>query len=64
MCPECGWLGTEGGRCPADGSPTEAREDVVEPAIERAILQSAELRRVRHHEDLREHGGIGALLRF
>ena len=64
VCIECGWLGTDApDGCPADGSPVERREDVTEPAVERALQQAAEVRAVRHH-DLREHGGIGALLRF
>jgi peptide chain release factor subunit 1 len=47
---------------PLDGF--EAVDDVVEPAMERAIEQSAEVLFVRHHPDLGPHGGIGAVLRF
>ena len=65
VCPRCGWIGPQGiDACPADGSPVERRDDVVEAAVQRALQQSAEVRAVRHHEDLRQHGGIGALLRF
>jgi len=66
VCPRCGWLGSgpEGsGRCPADGTELEPA-DLGELAVERALQQSAEVRTVRHHEDLRARGGIGALLRF
>lgn len=45
----------------ADGEPVE---DIVEPAIEKAIEQSASAMVVRHHTDLEPLGGIGALLRF
>ncbi|MDA0179043.1 Vms1/Ankzf1 family peptidyl-tRNA hydrolase [Solirubrobacter phytolaccae] len=38
--------------------------DIVEPAIEKAIEQSASALVVRHHTDLEPMGGIGALLRF
>lgn len=38
--------------------------DIVEPAIEKAIEQSASAIVVRHHTDLEPMGGIGALLRF
>jgi peptide subunit release factor 1 (eRF1) len=42
----------------------EAVEDIVEPAIEKAIEQSANAMVVRHHDDLAPLGGIGAVLRF
>jgi peptide chain release factor subunit 1 len=65
VCPRCGWLGPHGvGECPVDGTAVERREDLVELVVERALQQSAEVRRVRHHDDLAGHGGIGALLRF
>jgi peptide chain release factor subunit 1 len=35
-----------------------------ETAIEQAITQSADVLVVRHHDDLEQHGGIGAVLRF
>src|SRR4051795_3365344 len=37
---------------------------IVEPAIEKAIEQSAHTMVVRHHDDLVPLGGIGAVLRF
>jgi peptide chain release factor subunit 1 len=49
----------------ADGG--DGREhctDIVEPAIEKAIEQSAKVIKVRHHEDLGPLGGIGAVLRY
>lgn len=66
LCPRCGWLGPEGPRhCPADGTELEPRDDVVEPAIELALQQSADVLPFRHHGDeLHKRGGIGALLRF
>jgi peptide chain release factor subunit 1 len=39
-------------------------EDVVEPAVEKAIEQSARVLRISHHEDLGPLGGIGAVLRY
>jgi protein required for attachment to host cells len=42
----------------------ERVEDVVEPAIEKAIEQSARVLRVSRHEDLGPLGGIGAVLRY
>jgi peptide subunit release factor 1 (eRF1) len=47
---------------PADGY--QQVDDVIEPAIERALEQSADVVFVRHFDDLAEHGGIGAVLRY
>jgi peptide chain release factor subunit 1 len=60
--PETGMLhpGDEG----PDGSELEHVENIVEPAIERAIEQSAKVIKVRHHDDLGPLGGIGAVLRY
>jgi peptide chain release factor subunit 1 len=44
--------------------PLEPVDDVVEPAIEKAIEQSARVLRVSRHEDLGPLGGIGAVLRY
>ena len=57
-------------RCstPRDDGPgdreLEPLPDVVEPAIEKAIEQSAEVLRITHHDDLGPLGGIGAVLRY
>ena len=44
----------------ADGFDAPERER----AIEQAITQSADVLVVRHHDDLEQYGGIGAVLRF
>jgi peptide subunit release factor 1 (eRF1) len=49
---------------PEEAQQGEPVEDIVEPAIEKAIEQSAHAMVVRHHTDLEPLGGIGALLRF
>ena len=49
---------------PEDADSGEPVEDIVEPAIEKAIEQSATPMVVRHHTDLEPLGGIGAVLRF
>ena len=66
VCPRCGWLGADGiARCPADDTPLDPRDDVVEPAVELALQQSAEVLPIRRNDDeLRSRGGIAALLRF
>ncbi|HMJ35956.1 MAG TPA: Vms1/Ankzf1 family peptidyl-tRNA hydrolase [Baekduia sp.] len=65
-CPQCGWLGVSaGGQCPADGTMTEAVDDVVEIAVARAFAQDARVR-YRPATDLwlEQKGSIAALLRF
>ncbi|MEA2374826.1 MAG: peptide chain release factor subunit 1 [Thermoleophilaceae bacterium] len=66
FCRRCGWVGADGvSACPADGGEIERRDDVIESAIELAILQSADVLVSRDHRDeLRERGSIGAVLRF
>ena len=65
-CPKCGWLGpAEGGEeCPADGTELLRRDDIGEPAVERAVTQDAEVVVLRDRPDLGPHGGIAAVLRF
>jgi hypothetical protein len=69
QCGECGWLCVSGqdasGRCPADGAPLVALEDVTDAAIELAVQGSSEVVAVRHRRQAIEgHGGAAALLRF
>jgi peptide chain release factor subunit 1 len=64
VCPACGWMTASVERCPVDGTQTDRRDNVVEPAVEAALAQSAEVIVVRHHPDLGPFEGIGAVLRF
>src|SRR3954466_16288849 len=65
QCLECGWLGLEGERCPADGSETVPLEDLTEAMIELSVQQAADLLAVHHErESLERYGGAAALLRF
>src|SRR3954469_1390299 len=67
-CPPCGWVGpTDGGACPADGTPVDCRDSVVESAVELAVVQNADvlvLRDEDHQRELQSHGQIAAVLRF
>jgi peptide chain release factor subunit 1 len=64
-CPQCGFLGGEDlAECPADGTPVERRDNVVEAAIERAITQSADVHVLRDRPELASHGHVAAILRF
>jgi peptide chain release factor subunit 1 len=62
-CPRCGWLGVAADSCPVDGGDLE-HGDVVERAIEAAVLQDADVVFVGHFDDLGALGGIAAVLRF
>lgn len=64
VCPRDGWLGVAEDACPLDGEATERRDDVLEPALQAALAQSASVLVVRHHDDLERHGSIAALLRY
>jgi peptide chain release factor subunit 1 len=65
MCPRCGWLGPEGvAECPADGTPTDHRDDMVDLVIERAFGQSATVLVPRETDELSARGGVAAILRF
>jgi hypothetical protein len=65
-CPNCGWLSDEATveTCPLDGTPVIRRDDIVEAAIERSILQSGDVFVVRDRPELASHGRIAAVLRF
>ena len=67
-CPQCGLVWPlDGGTCPADGTALDCRSDVVESAVELALVQSAEVLVVRdedHERELQSHGDIAAVLRF
>jgi len=60
--PETGML--HAGDHGPDGHELERCENIVEPAIEKAIEQSARVIKVRYHDDLGPLGGIGAVLRY
>ena len=65
QCLECGWLGLEGDRCPADGSELVELDDLTEAMIELSVQQSADLLAVHHERTaLEAYGGAAALLRF
>jgi peptide chain release factor subunit 1 len=64
-CPVDGWLSAQAvATCPADGTATEPRTDVVETAIARAVIQAADVHVLRDRPELASHGHIAAVLRF
>lgn len=65
VCPRCGWASPdERGSCPVEGEEMVPVDNVVEWAIQRAIEQDATVLPMRRHNDLAEHDGMGAVLRF
>ncbi|HEX2084325.1 MAG TPA: hypothetical protein VHF89_01470 [Solirubrobacteraceae bacterium] len=65
VCPKCRWAAAEErGTCPVDGETMAPHPNLVEWAVELAIEQDAEVLPVRRHDDLADHGGIAAALRF
>jgi peptide chain release factor subunit 1 len=64
-CPVDGWLSAQAvATCPADGTATEPRTDVVETAVARAVIQAADVHVLRDRPELASHGHIAAVLRF
>jgi peptide chain release factor subunit 1 len=61
--PASDFLSTEPGES-TTGEKLVEHEDVLEPAVESALEQSAEIIFVRRYEDLEPLGSIGAVLRF
>jgi peptide chain release factor subunit 1 len=57
------FLSTEPGQSPT-GEELQEHDDVIEPALESALEQSAEVVVIRHHPDLEALGSIGAVLRY
>jgi len=65
VCPRCRWAAAEErGACPVDGETMVEHPNLAEWAVELAIEQSAEVVSMRHHDDLSDHDGIAAALRF
>jgi|Deesub1362B_J571_1020462.scaffolds.fasta_scaffold01303_4 peptide chain release factor subunit 1 len=63
-CPQCYYMSANEETCPHDGSEMLQSHDIIEDAIETAILQHCELVRVKDPQYLEKHEHIGALLRF
>ena len=65
MCPKCRWAAAdERGTCPVDGEQMVEHPNLVEWAVEHAVEQGARVLPLRRHNDLSDHDGIGAALRF
>jgi peptide subunit release factor 1 (eRF1) len=63
-CDGCAHLAPKGRRCPACGAEMAAVDDVVEEAIEAALLQSARVEVCGDNADLDVLGRVAAVLRY
>ena len=63
-CPGCGRLATVGRRCPACGDGMAHVDDVVEDAVQEALVQHCRVSILVDNADLDVLGCIGALLRY
>jgi peptide chain release factor subunit 1 len=65
QCPSCDWLSTASdGVCPIHSAQLRPRHNLVEPAVDRALAQDADILRFTDEPRIEAHGGIAALLRF
>lgn len=63
-CEGCQQLAAKGRTCPVCGQAMVLVEDVIEEAVEEALLQSCHVEMCVDNADLDVVGGVGALLRF
>jgi peptide chain release factor subunit 1 len=63
-CPSCEYIGRIGRKCPVCEAEMHGVEDVVEEAVEEALLQSCDVQVCVGNADLDVLGSIGALLRY
>jgi peptide subunit release factor 1 (eRF1) len=65
VCPRCRWaMAEERGTCPVDGETMQEHPNLAEWAVELAVEQNATVMPMRRHDDLSDHDGIAAALRF
>lgn len=60
----CGMLAAKGRTCPTCGAQMQHVEDIIEEAVEQALLQSCHVEMCVGNADLDVLGRVGALLRF
>ena len=63
-CPTCGLLGLHLAECPADGTPMDQLDSIVEAAVALAYEQAAEVLLPGPAPELAAVDGIGAVTRF
>jgi peptide chain release factor subunit 1 len=63
-CPECGWLGMDGAKCPYDEIDVEQSPDVIDDAVDLALLQAARVIITDPDAEAQPDQPIVALLRY
>jgi peptide chain release factor subunit 1 len=63
QCPQCGRGSADDGACPLDGTRLERRDDGGDLAVHHVLAHGGSVVPLRR-DDLADHEGIGALLRF
>jgi peptide chain release factor subunit 1 len=64
QCPDCGRASVDGGSCPLDGVRMEPQPNGLDLAVHQTLRHGGTVWALRHHQDLDEFDGIGALLRY
>jgi peptide subunit release factor 1 (eRF1) len=63
-CPSCGWIGLDRSTCPWDETKVEERADVVDDAVDLALMQAARVVSVDDDAERHPPAPLGALLRY
>ncbi len=63
-CPKCGFLFVDEIKCPSCQRKTEALLDVIDEAVESALVKKSQVVHIDPPSKLSRYGGIGALLRY
>ncbi len=64
ICPNCGYMSAEESECPHDKIGMTPTPDILEEAVESAIIQNCQIKHIVESQELDNVGGIGAILRF
>lgn len=64
VCGNCRWVGRRGRTCPVCATEMDQVDDVIEQAIDEALVQSCRVETCVGNADLDVLGSIGALLRY
>lgn len=63
-CPKCGRAQLTDGNCPIDGTAMESRDEGVDVAVHKTLVNGGTVQVIREHRDLEPVGGLAALLRY
>ncbi|HEX5247503.1 MAG TPA: Vms1/Ankzf1 family peptidyl-tRNA hydrolase [Gaiellaceae bacterium] len=63
-CPKCGRAQLADGSCPIDGTAMESRDEGLDVAVHKTLVNGGTVQVIREHRDLEPVGGLAALLRY